>query len=100
MERRVPVKDVLQPSKELVCTKFTIIILQIVEKKLSSCTMKDGVKDRTAYLEDRDDSAVDLIRHCSITGRPCGDESFVARMEAVLGRKLVPRARGRPKRGR
>ena len=62
------------------------------------CPVKDGVKDWSAYLEDRDDSAVDLIRHCSITGRPCGDESFVARMEAVLGRKLVPRARDRPKR--
>ena len=96
MERRVPVKDVLQPSKELVCTNLTTVILQIVKKRLSGCTVKDGVKDRTAYLEDRDDPAVDLIRHCSKTGRPCGDESFVARMEAVLGRKLVPRARGRP----
>ncbi len=98
MERRVPVKDVLQPSKELVCTNFMIIILQIAKKKLSSCPVKDGVKDRTAYLEDRDDPAVDLIRHCSKTGRPCGDESFVARIEAVIGRKLVPRDRDRPRR--
>jgi hypothetical protein len=98
VERRVPVKDVLQPSKELVCTNLAIIILQIVKNKLSSCTVKDGVKDRTAYLEDRDDPAVDLLRDCSITDRPCGDVSFVARMEAVLGRKLVPRDRGRPKR--
>jgi len=62
------------------------------------CPVTDGVKDWIAYLEDRDDSAVDLIQHCLIVGRPCGDESFVARVEAVLGRKLVPRARGRPKR--
>jgi REP-associated tyrosine transposase len=62
------------------------------------CPVKDGVKYWIAYLEDRDDSAVDLVPHCSKTGRPCGDESFVARMETVLGRKLVPRDRGRPKR--
>jgi putative transposase len=64
----------------------------------NDCPVTDGVKDWLAYLEDRDDSAIDLIRHCSMSGKPCGDESFVGRMEDLLGRKLISRPRGRPRR--
>jgi len=30
------------------------------------------------------------------TGRPCGEEDFVIRLEALLGRRFAPLAPGRP----
>jgi len=37
------------------------------------------------------------IRGCTSTGRPVGDESFVTRLEELLGRVLKPKAIGRPR---
>ena len=39
----------------------------------------------------------DLIRSCTFTGRPCGDEAFLDRIEGLTGRKLRPKKRGRPR---
>ena len=30
----------------------------------------------------------DLIRECTVTGRPCGDETFVRELEKLTGRQL------------
>ena len=36
------------------------------------------------------------LRHCTHTGRPAGGATFVARLEALLGRVLRARKVGRP----
>ena len=41
-----------------------------------------------------EDDAV-RIRRATYTGRPCGSEAFVRQMEALTGRCLAPRKRGR-----
>jgi putative transposase len=41
-----------------------------------------------------------LIRECTFSGRPCGDETFVLELEELTGRKLHPVKRGpKPKVG-
>jgi REP-associated tyrosine transposase len=43
--------------------------------------------------------AVEMLRRCTGTGRPCGSDAFVERLETELGRPLAPRKPGRkPKR--
>ena len=44
-----------------------------------------------------DPRIADLIRECTLTGRPCGDEAFVQEIEKRTGRNLRPRKPG-PKR--
>jgi putative transposase len=36
----------------------------------------------------------DLIRECTVTGRPCGDDIFVEQLEQLTGRKLRPKKPG------
>ncbi len=43
-----------------------------------------------AWLLDEDDRAVQLLRRHTRTGRPCGPEEFVQRLEKLLGRPLEP----------
>lgn len=52
--------------------------------------------DWAALLREKDDPAIleDLRRHAR-TGRPLGDDAFVARLEKRLGRPLRPGKRGR-----
>lgn len=59
----------------------------------------DHVGDWSAWLSDGDDEeAMRSLRRNTRTGRPCGGEGFVARLEALTGRRLTARAVGRPKR--
>lgn len=48
--------------------------------------------------EDRD--TLDRIRKRTLTGFPCGDDAFVAKIGRLLGRDLTARPRGRPRGGR
>ncbi|RYF95242.1 MAG: transposase [Caulobacteraceae bacterium] len=43
------------------------------------------------------EEAYRALRASETTGRPCGAETFVRRLEAELGRALLPERRGRPK---
>jgi putative transposase len=47
--------------------------------------------------EEQNDEDLLRIRSNTFTGRPCGDEYFVQRVEAETGRQLQPQKRGRPK---
>jgi REP-associated tyrosine transposase len=48
---------------------------------------------------DFDPRIAELIRECTFTGRPCGDDAFVQELEALTGRQLRPKKRGpQPKR--
>lgn len=48
---------------------------------------------------DCDESADRSIRRCTLTGRPAGGPEFVAELEHFLGRELVFRPQGRPRKG-
>ncbi len=42
-----------------------------------------------------DEDAASRLRTATLTGRPCGDETFVKDLEQRLGRSLTPQKRGR-----
>ncbi len=53
------------------------------------CHLKEKSKDWLAYLNEREDNLViENIRKNTMSGRPCGDEAFVCRLENLLGRKM------------
>ncbi len=57
--------------------------------------------DWNAYLEgDADKAILTRIRSRIKTGRPAGEFSFVRQIEQILGRRLEPLPRGRPKKCR
>jgi putative transposase len=71
----------------------------------------DGITDRAPLLERIPDIAAalsraeedrrhDALRRAELSGRPAGDRAFLARLEALTGRPLLPRKRGpKPKQG-
>ncbi|MFQ5585279.1 MAG: transposase [Thermodesulfobacteriota bacterium] len=55
------------------------------------------IRDWRRYLREADDGKlVEEILKNVLTGRPCGDEGFIARIEDILGRELKANPRGRP----
>jgi len=58
------------------------------------------VSDWAHWLTNEDDADAQRLRTCTRVGRPCGNASFVARLESLLDRALSPKPRGRkPKTG-
>ena len=58
----------------------------------------DTVTDWPTFLSDEEEAAeLDLLRRHARTGRPLGDPGFVARLETMLGRNLLPGKRGQPR---
>jgi len=65
---------------------------------------RDGLTGRplawSRWLEQTlDREAVEQLRRCTLTGRPCGADEFVRNAEDRLGRLLSPRKRGRKPKG-
>jgi hypothetical protein len=60
--------------------------------------MTDPVDNWSAYLSDVSEvnELSELISLHARTGRPLGDEPFVAMLEKVTGRDLLPKRPGRP----
>ena len=57
-----------------------------------------SIEDWAKYLDiTEEEGMLKRIRGCTSTGRPVGDESFVARLEELLRRTLSPKAIGRPR---
>ena len=55
-------------------------------------------KSWQAYLDERqDDMMVDLIRAKTNRGRPLGSDSFISKLETMVGRRLRPLPHGRPR---
>jgi putative transposase len=50
-----------------------------------------------AFLRDEDKKVEALIRKATSTGRPIGSESFVKKLEKILGLNILPKKAGRPK---
>lgn len=66
----------------------------------SDLPLLDSVGDWREYLAGKDCLEVmKALRMNTRTGRPCGDEGFVSKLEARLSRKLMPRGKGRPRKG-
>jgi putative transposase len=65
---------------------------------LSSCPLETAIPDWAAYLgqEDSPEDIKKIVEH-EHTGRPLGSEDFVKRLEALTGRVLAPKRRGRKK---
>jgi putative transposase len=64
----------------------------------SNCFLTETVRDWGEYLAEAPDPAVqeELIR-ATVTGRPCGAETFVKKMETLLDRSFIPLPSGRPR---
>jgi putative transposase len=62
------------------------------------CGLVERVPDWSAWLAgEEDQTAVELIRKSTRTGRPAGGEAFLDKLERLLGRRLRPLKPGRPR---
>ena len=63
-----------------------------------NCFLQQEIRNWRKFLSAREDTAMaQEIRKSSRTGRPCGDESFIKKLEKRFGRRLKALPRGRPK---
>ena len=62
------------------------------------CHLTEQIQDWFLYLAEKDDDVtVDTIRSNSKTGRPCGDDGFIQKIEGIVGRRLKAMPKGRPR---
>lgn len=55
------------------------------------------IDDWSLYLMERDDNTlINNIRQNTKSGKPCGDEPFIKKIEGLLDKKLITLPRGRP----
>jgi hypothetical protein len=68
---------------------------------LEDCYLVKEHGDCSAYLREKDDAQlIKEVRQGIKTGRPCGDEGFLQKLEGMLGRKLAALPRGRPRKSK
>ena len=64
------------------------------------CYLEEEIDDWVKYLEEDNNAGVkEALRVNTKTGRPCGDEKFIRKIERIVGRRLIARPKGRPKAG-
>ena len=62
------------------------------------CYIVEKIKDWPACLREKEKSSlVNEIRWNTKTGRPCGGEGFILRVEKLLGRRMTALPWGRPR---
>ncbi len=62
------------------------------------CPLDKEYEDWSKYLMDKEnEETINDIRENTLTGRPCGDDVFIGKIEKKLGRSLKAQKRGRPK---
>jgi putative transposase len=62
------------------------------------CYLEEDVKDWRSYLNEKDDiQMIKAIKKNTMTGRPCGNDTFINDIEKLLGRELKAKAWGRPR---
>ncbi len=67
----------------------------------NDCYLVKEIKDWLSYLMEKEDKVlIDNIRSSTRTGRPCGDEVFIKKIENLLGRRLNALPKGRPRTGK
>jgi putative transposase len=65
---------------------------------LAPCPLESQIPDWSSYLGQRDNVAdIELFVRHAHTGRPLGSDDFLKRLEALTGRVLMPKKRGRRK---
>lgn len=62
-----------------------------------NCFLMETVRDWEQYLLAEAPALQEDIIKATATGRPCGGEAFVKRMETLLNRSFVPLPSGRPR---
>ena len=61
--------------------------------------MEKEIEDWLEYLREKEDEQIIInIRKCSMTGRPCGDDRFMKKLEKLFGKKIRGLSWGRPRR--
>lgn len=66
---------------------------------INDCYLGKEIKNWLSYLmENEDKIIIDNIRKNTKTGRPCGDEVFIEKIENLLDRRLNALPKGRPRR--
>ncbi|MDQ7788406.1 MAG: transposase [Thermodesulfovibrionales bacterium] len=62
------------------------------------CPLVERIPDWSSYLKEKEEaSSVEEIRKNTKTGRPCGDDKFVLKLERLIGRRLSALPWGRPR---
>jgi putative transposase len=65
----------------------------------NDCYLVEEIKDWLSYLMEKDDKTlIENIKSSTRTGRPCGDEVFIQKIENLLDRRLNALPKGRPRR--
>ncbi len=59
--------------------------------------LKEESEWRETLVEAEDEEMLSALRATTHTGRPLGSDSFLSKLERVLGRRLRPLPRGRPR---
>ncbi len=63
-----------------------------------NCFLLNEVQSWSKFLHEREDVVqTQEIRKCSMTGRPCGNERFIKKLERRFGRRLKALPHGRPR---
>ena len=64
----------------------------------ADCYIVERIKVWSSYLREKEEAAlVEEIRKNTKTGRPCGDNEFILRLEGLTGRRLSALPWGRPR---
>ncbi len=64
----------------------------------NNCYLIERVKNWQEYLNEKEDSVMtSALFQNTKTGRPCGDEVFISKIEDIVGRKLTALPVGRPR---
>ena len=70
-------------------------VKRVTDEVLSKCYLEREIRDWSGYLaESSTDEILHEIRKRELTGRPLGDESFIEKIEQLLGRQLMPNKPG------
>ena len=51
----------------------------------------------SSIRENEDEESIRNLRKCSMTGRPCGNDRFIKKLEKLFGRRLRALPWGRPR---
>ncbi len=62
------------------------------------CYLANEIEDWSEYLEEKEEEQIiENIKRSSLTGRPCGHENFIKKLEKLFGRRLRALSWGRPR---
>ncbi len=62
------------------------------------CYLENEIENWLGYLEEKEEEQIiENIKRSSLTGRPCGHENFIKKLEKIFGRRLRALSWGRPR---